>query len=119
MHISIDPSPVMIRSLQPFLQAYVVAMVDGIRQEGIPLQVISGRRNANVNAEVGGAEKSLHLQGLAFDLAVEGYRRDEIHPYFWQYLGEWWESVGGRWGGRFSAPDVNHFDVGVSAIVPR
>jgi uncharacterized protein YcbK (DUF882 family) len=118
MHIGPDNSMVMIQSLQPFLRPYVVALVNGIRQEGIPLQVISGRRNANVNQEVGGAERSLHLYGLAFDLQVEGYRRDEVHPYFWQYLGEWWESVGGRWGGRFSAPDVNHFDTGVVSLVP-
>jgi uncharacterized protein YcbK (DUF882 family) len=118
MHTGPDPSFVMIRSLQPFLQPYAIAMVNGIRQEGIPLQVISGRRNANVNAEVGGAERSLHLSGLAFDVQIEGYRRDEVHPYFWQYLGEWWESVGGRWGGRFSVQDVNHFDTGVVSLVP-
>ena len=119
MHIQADNSMAMVLSLQPFLQPYVVNLVNAVRQEGIPLMVLSGRRNANVNAEVGGAERSLHLYGLAFDLQVEGYRRDEVHPYFWQYLGEWWESVGGRWGGRFSAPDVNHFDVGVAAVVPR
>jgi len=118
MHVGPDNSMVFVNTLQPFLRPYVIALVNGIRAEGIPLQVISARRNANVNQEVGGAERSLHLYGLAFDLQVEGYRREEVHPYFWQYLGEWWESVGGRWGGRFSAPDVNHFDTGVVSLIP-
>jgi hypothetical protein len=119
MHIGPDNSLTYIRSLQPWLQPYALAMVNGVREEGIPLMVISGRRNALVNAEVGGAERSLHLLGLAFDVQVEGVPRDELHPYFWRWLGEWWESLGGRWGGRFSTYDPNHFDVGLSALVPR
>lgn len=119
MHIQADNSILFIRSLQPFLQPYVIALVNALREDGIPLIVISGRRNATINAEVGGAERSLHLSGLAFDLQVEGFRRDELHPYFWQMIGEWWESLGGRWGGRFSSPDVNHFDTGVVSLVPR
>jgi hypothetical protein len=113
-----DNSLAMVRSLQPFLQPYAIAMVNGVRAEGIPLIVISGRRNANVNAELGGAETSLHLRGLAFDVQVIGYTRDELHPYFWQWLGAWWESLGGRWGGRFRPADVNHFDTGVVSLVP-
>jgi uncharacterized protein YcbK (DUF882 family) len=108
-----------VRSLRPFLQPYAVALVNSLRADGIPLIVISGRRNANVNAEVGGDERSLHLYGLAFDLQVEGFRRDELHPFFWQTLGEWWEALGGRWGGRFSPADVNHFDTGLVSLVPR
>jgi uncharacterized protein YcbK (DUF882 family) len=114
-----DQSLLYIRSLQPFLWPYPIALVNAVRAAGIPLVVISGRRNGNVNAEVGGAERSLHLYGLAFDLQVAGFGRDELHPYFWQTLGEWWESLGGRWGGRFSSADVNHFDTGVVALVPR
>lgn len=119
MHIGADNSLTYIRSLQPFLQPYAIAMVNGVREEGIPLMVISGRRSPLINNEAGGAEKSLHLRGLAFDVQVEGLTRDQLHPYFWRWLGEWWESLGGRWGGRFSAPDVNHFDVGVVNLVPR
>ena len=26
-------------------------------------------------------------------------------------LGEYWESIGGSWGGRFSKPDGNHFSL--------
>lgn len=119
MHIANDNSLVFIRSLQPFLQPYAIAMVNGVREEGIPLMVISGRRSLQRNHDAGGAENSLHLMGLAFDVQVEGYKREEINPAFWQWLGSWWESVGGRWGGRFSSADINHFDTGVVSLVPR
>lgn len=43
---------------------------------------------------------SLHNYGLAFDMVSEDNK----------WLGEVWESVGGRWGGRFGDPV--HFDTG-------
>ncbi len=49
--------------------------------------------------------RSLHQYGEAFDLRVQD-PRDQ------QWLGEVWESWGGRWGGRFNDP--NHFDSGAS-----
>ena len=47
--------------------------------------------------------RSLHNYGEAFDLKVP-------NPEDQQWLGEVWESWGGRWGGRFNDP--NHFDSG-------
>jgi len=29
----------------------------------------------------------------------------------WGILGDIWEDMGGRWGGNFRTPDLNHFDV--------
>lgn len=59
-----------------------------------------------------GAAKSFHKRRLAIDLnlfrdgkliaSTEGHRP----------LGEWWESQGGTWGGRFKAPDGNHYSWG-------
>lgn len=46
---------------------------------------------------------SLHEQGLAFDMVVADARSQRA-------IGELWESVGGRWGGRFSDPP--HFEIG-------
>lgn len=58
-----------------------------------------------------GHAKSAHKQRLAIDLNIikdgklvtttEGHRQ----------LGEYWESIGGTWGGRFSKPDANHYSV--------
>lgn len=56
--------------------------------------------------------KSKHLQGLAVDIAFlpdimdDGVinRRGEAY----RELGEYWESLGGKWGGRFGVP-VDHY----------
>lgn len=56
-----------------------------------------------------GFPKSLHTQRLAIDLNLfrNGVylRRTEDH----KELGEWWESIGGAWGGRFN--DGNHYSL--------
>lgn len=114
-----DNSLTHIRTLQPFLQPYVIFMVNEVRAQGFPLLVISGRRQPNVNHAAGGAEKSLHLDGLAWDFQYEGVQRAQVDPRFWQILGTWWESVGGRWGGRFTPADVNHFDTGLVSLIPQ
>ncbi len=54
-----------------------------------------------------GAEHSLHKQRLALDLNVF---RDGIYlRKGYDDLGEYWESIGGSWGGRFN--DDNHFSL--------
>ena len=52
----------------------VAKVADLIRAEaGIPLMVVSGYRSPTYNAWVGGAKRSMHLQGMALDLApVDG-----------------------------------------------
>ena len=45
---------------------------------------------------------SLHEQGRAIDISAR--------PEVLAALGQWWERVGGRWGGRFSQPDPVHFE---------
>lgn len=101
-------------SLDPaiFRQAY--SLVVAARDAGIPLVIISGRRTTAANLEVGGAPRSLHLQGMAFDVGVWGFSRDQIPYWWWEQLGLWAEqNLGLTWGGRFlhaGRPDVNHFD---------
>ena len=93
-------------------QAY--RLVSAARAAGIPLVLISGLRSPEGNMDVGGAARSLHLQGRAFDVAVWGYRRDQVPLWWWTALGTWAElQLELFWGGRFlqsGAPDVNHFD---------
>lgn len=68
---------------------------------------------AAANARKGaGISTSLHLSRLAVDLIL----RDKDGRYLTktedhQPLGEWWESIGGSWGGRFSKPDGNHYSL--------
>ncbi len=77
------------------------------------LYIISGQRSAATNEAVGGAPNSRHLScpSDAVDLRVGtviGLESNEI----WAILGGKWRLMGGRWGGEFSTPDPNHFDLG-------
>lgn len=68
---------------------------------------------AALNAKKGsGIANSLHTQRLAvdFNLFVNGEYKTRTEDY--RALGEYWESLGGSWGGRFkSNPDGNHFSL--------
>ena len=68
---------------------------------------------AKLNTKSGaGIANSLHTQRLAvdFNLFVNGEYKTKTEDYL--PLGEYWESLGGSWGGRFkSRPDGNHFSL--------
>ncbi|AJJ22332.1 M15 family metallopeptidase [Yersinia enterocolitica] len=68
---------------------------------------------AALNAKNGkGIANSLHTQRLAvdFNLFINGQYQTSTEAY--KPLGEYWESIGGSWGGRFkSNPDGNHFSL--------
>ena len=55
-----------------------------------------------------GSQRSKHHKGLAIDLNLymSGEYLEDTQDH--QYLGEWWESQGGIWGGRFG--DGNHYE---------
>lgn len=55
---------------------------------------------------------SFHYKRLAIDLNLF---RDETYLTLTSDhlpLGEFWESIGGSWGGRFKNPDGNHYSFG-------
>ena len=58
-----------------------------------------------------GIANSLHTSRLAIDLNLfhNGKYLTESKDYL--PLGEYWEGIGGSWGGRFSKPDGNHFSL--------
>ena len=65
---------------------------------------------AELNARKGsGIRNSLHTQRLAvdFNLFIDGKYMTGSDAY--KPLGEYWESIGGTWGGRFN--DGNHFSL--------
>ncbi|PVZ87907.1 hypothetical protein C9426_09920 [Serratia sp. S1B] len=67
---------------------------------------------AALNAKKGiGISNSLHTQRLAvdFNLFINGVCQTDSAAY--RPLGEYWESIGGSWGGRFKSPDGNHFSL--------
>ncbi|HCB9690644.1 TPA: M15 family metallopeptidase [Escherichia coli] len=65
-----------------------------------------------LNAKSGkGIRNSLHTLRLAvdFNLFINGEYQADTDAY--RPLGEYWESIGGTWGGRFSRADGNHFSL--------
>lgn len=67
---------------------------------------------AKLNAASGaGIANSLHIQRLAidFNLFIGGVWQTDSKAFL--PLGEFWESLGGSWGGRFKKPDGNHFSL--------
>mgnify|MGYP003147252320 CR=1 FL=1 len=67
---------------------------------------------AKLNSKAGvGIVNSLHCSRLAIDLNVfkDGVwlkQTEDLTP-----LGEYWETLGGAWGGRFKRRDGNHFSL--------
>ncbi len=108
-----DPTDEKLDGLHSDLQMKAYWLIRVVREAGIPLMIISGYRTARQNADVGGAANSFHLTGRAFDVQVAGYTRAQVPSWWWSALGSYAENaLGLRWGGRFSSPDVNHFDLG-------
>ncbi|EKN5144495.1 TPA: M15 family metallopeptidase [Yersinia enterocolitica] len=72
---------------------------------------------ARLNAQKGtGIANSLHCQRLAvdFNLFIDGEYQTRSEAY--RPLGEFWESIGGAWGGRFKRPDGNHFSLAHNGV---
>lgn len=66
----------------------------------------------DVWANSGHKENSFHYKRLAADLNLfkDGRYLQETIDHL--PLGEFWESLGGTWGGRFKNPDGNHYSWG-------
>ncbi|AVD63728.1 MULTISPECIES: M15 family metallopeptidase [Serratia] len=68
---------------------------------------------AALNAKKGsGIRNSLHTKRLAVDLNLFINGQYQTNSAAYLPLGEYWESIGGSWGGRFrDRPDGNHFSL--------
>ena len=72
---------------------------------------------AALNAKSGaGIANSLHIQRLAvdFNLFIDGAWKTDTESY--RSMGEFWEGLGGSWGGRFSKPDADHFSLEYNGV---
>ena len=65
-------------------------------------------------ATTGHSENSFHYKRLAIDLNL--FRNSVWLKYTEDHLplGEYWEAIGGTWGGRFEKKDGNHYSWGES-----
>lgn len=107
----------LIRGLSPRLQGIASILVYVFRANGVPLKITSGRRTFSqqkrlVEAGRSRTLNSRHLSGLAFDVDIEGWNRDDIPRAFWPIIGEVGEYLGLTWGGRWKNPyDPGHFEL--------
>jgi len=125
--------------LDPILAASLVDLEEwarcnmaacGLRWPGI--YVISGYRPDPVERQLGPspttAARSLHMvkrdgapASLAADLRVGNIPASVTPLEFFGWLATGWKIVtiglGGRWGGDFQEPDINHFDLGNNSLL--
>lgn len=101
---------------QQLFTALVAQLINFAGENGMRLTFGEAYRTpeqARINAGKGtGISNSLHTQRLAvdFNLFINGEYKTRTEDY--RALGEYWESIGGSWGGRFkSNPDGNHFSL--------
>lgn len=95
----------------------VAKLITFAQQKGYKLTFGEAYRTpeqAQLNAKKGsGINNSLHTQRLAVDFNLfdaNGKYLTATSDY--KELGEYWESLGGSWGGRFKTrPDGNHFSL--------
>jgi len=115
VHVS-DRTHGHIHGLSPDIAGAAQYMVAVVRSAGFPLQITSSlrtraeqealRRTGRTNTL-----RSKHLIGQAFDVDIHGLARDQIPMWFWMELGTFAESLGFRWGGRWTSPwDPGHFE---------
>lgn len=98
------------------------------KKYGIVLSINSGfRSNSNhlQGAIVTPAKKSNHFVGCAIDANVyvngQFFSSDKMLYRYDSLIGfiKGWETIGGRWGGRFSPTDPVHFDNGLNIHDPK
>ena len=91
-------------------------LIEYAYQNGYELTFGDSYRDPRVHGQVGekksySSSKSLHKERLAvdFNLFKDGKYLTASEDY--TKLGEFWESLGGAWGGRFKPADGNHFSL--------
>ena len=89
-------------------------LIEYAYQNGYELTFGDAYRDPRLHGQVGekkgyGATSSLHKQRLAvdFNLFRDGKFLQQTDDH--KALGEYWESLGGSWGGRFN--DGNHYSL--------
>lgn len=109
-------TPGHLQALSPDIRPYADYLVAVVRDAGFPLEITSSVRTRAEQAalvRIGASQTpvSAHLIGQAFDVDVHGYGRDEVPLWFWYAVGEFAESLGFVWGGRWSGlRDYGHFE---------
>lgn len=94
----------------------VAKLITWAYEHGYELTEGDGYRDPRLHGEVGvklgyGHAKSCHKLRLAYDFNL--FKDGKYLPNTEDHkpLGEYWESLGGSWGGRFGSGDGNHYSL--------
>lgn len=109
-----------LRGVHPGIAQRAQLLLSFFNAHGWPLVLTSGYRTQSHQLELvkqglTTARQSRHTAGLAFDVSFPGLSRSEalaLPEWVWLTIGKAGESLGLRWGGRFSDYDPFHFDAG-------
>lgn len=92
----------------------IPSLINKAKELGYQVTLGDAYRDPRLHGEMGtkkgyGHPKSAHKLRLAIDLNLfkDGVFMSKTEDH--QALGEWWESQGGTWGGRFN--DGNHYSL--------
>lgn len=117
-----------IQSLQASLQPLAKRFQELAAERGVPVSIVQGLRTiAEQDTLYGSARKvtnapgglSYHNYGLAFDAVPDEYKSlPNWNPGGdkWKILGSIGESLGLSWGGRWSTPDLPHFELNTVGV---
>lgn len=109
-----------IQTLAPWFQPYAIDFINRARTDlDLPAVVVAGgaRRSAAQQRRLVAAGRSTtlqskHVQGLAFDVDMLGWNRDDVPWQVYQSLGDLAHEMGLVWGGDWSSfVDIGHFEV--------
>lgn len=103
-----------LRQKQSQFARMVGALIEKAYELGYEVTLGDAYRDPRLHGDIGvkkgyGHAKSCHKLRLAIDLNLfkDGKFLSSSEDH--RQLGEWWESVGGAWGGKFKTPDGNHY----------
>jgi hypothetical protein len=103
-----------LREQQSKFAGMVARLIDKAHELGFEITLGDAYRDPRLHGGMGvklgyGHSKSAHKQRLAIDLNL--FKDGAFMPGTEAHkpLGEWWESQGGAWGGRFN--DGNHYSL--------
>lgn len=107
----------LLREKQSRFALLVAQLILQAHEMGYEVTLGDAYRDPRLHGVVGekkgyGAANSFHKTRLAVDLNLfrDGKFLDTTDGH--RPLGEWWESMGGTWGGRFKTSDGNHYSLG-------
>lgn len=103
-----------LREKQSKFARMVAQLIEKAFELGYEVTLGDAFRDPRLHGAIGvkkgyGHPKSCHKLRLAIDLNLFKNGQFLVTTEDHRQLGEWWESIGGTWGGRFN--DANHYSL--------